>query len=309
MEELSDVALGERAERVRVYARTSPLQKVRIVKALKERGHVVAMTGDGVNDAPALRLADIGVAMGISGTDVAKEASDMVLLDDNFTTIVAAVREGRAIFANLRKFIYFLLSCNISEVLVMLIAALAGFPILRPIQILWMNLITDGAPALALGVDPAESDLMNRPPRDRGESILSGRNITRLLAQGAILTLGPLFCYLVLEYIRPHSEEEIRTAAFTILVLSQLFHSFNFRQGNRFYFGKGLLANRWLLGAFVLSLLLQVAVVMVPELGRVFKTVPLAPDVMALVVVCALVPALVINVLNRLAWRRSQAGG
>jgi len=298
LDALSDAELAARVNDVSIYARVSPLQKVKIVRALKDQGHIVAMTGDGVNDAPALKLADIGVAMGIAGTDVAKEASDMVLLDDNFATIVAAVREGRKIFANLRKFIYYLLSCNISEVLTMLFASLAGLPILLPIQLLWVNLITDGAPALALGVDPADEALMARPPRDARESILSGRYLLRILWQGILLTLGTLAAYLIFRRRLATAPDELRTIVFSVLVLSQLFHAFNFRVGRRFYFSSGLFANRYLVGTFLLSIALQAAAIYLPILKPVFDAVPLPGPVLGIVVICAVVPVLLINLLN-----------
>jgi Ca2+-transporting ATPase len=304
LDALSDAELAARVNDISIYARVSPLQKVKIVRALKDQGHIVAMTGDGVNDAPALRLADIGVAMGIAGTDVAKEASDMVLLDDNFATIVAAVREGRMIFANLRKFVYFLLSCNLKEVLSVLFASLVGYPIVLPIQLLWVNLITDGAPALALGVDPADEGMMSRPPRDARESILSAPNLLRLVVQGAILTLGSITAYVVLSSVLHRSDAEVRTAAFAILCLSQLFHAFNFRVGNRFFFSRGWLANRYLVGAVALSIALQAAITYQPALNRLFGTVPLPAVTLEIVLACSLIPVLVINLVNLLGARR-----
>jgi Ca2+-transporting ATPase len=298
LDAMADAELAARVNDVSIYARVSPLQKVKIVRALKDQGHIVAMTGDGVNDAPALRLADIGVAMGIAGTDVAKEASDMVLLDDNFATIVAAVREGRKIFANLRKFIYYLLSCNISEVLTMLFASLAGLPILLPIQLLWVNLITDGAPALALGVDPGDESLMARPPRDARESILSGRYLLRILWQGILLTLGTLSAYLIFRRKLAGAPDELRTIVFSVLVLSQLFHAFNFRVGRRFLFSGRLFDNRYLVGTFVLSVALQAAAIYLPILKPVFDAVPLPLPVLGVVVICSVAPVLLINLLN-----------
>jgi Ca2+-transporting ATPase len=298
LDALSDAELAARVNEVSIYARVSPLQKVKIVRALKDQGHIVAMTGDGVNDAPALRLADIGVAMGIAGTDVAKEASDMVLLDDNFATIVTAVREGRKIFANLRKFIYYLLSCNISEVLTMLFAALAGLPILLPIQLLWVNLITDGAPALALGADPADSTLMARPPRDARESILSGRYLFRILGQGLLLTLGTVAPYLIFRRKLAAAPDELRTIVFSVLVLSQLLHAFNFRAGRHFYFSGRLLGNRYLVGTFLFSIALQAAAIYLRILKPAFDAVPLPGSVLVVVLVCSLAPVLLINLLN-----------
>jgi Ca2+-transporting ATPase len=298
LDAMPDDELAARVNDVSIYARVSPLQKVKIVRALKDQGHIVAMTGDGVNDAPALRLADIGVAMGIAGTDVAKEASDMVLLDDNFATIVTAVREGRKIFANLRKFIYFLLSCNISEVFTMLFASLTGLPILLPIQLLWVNLITDGAPALALGVDPEGEALMARPPRDARESILSGRYLLRILWQGMLLTMGTVAAYLIFRRKLAAAPDELRTIVFSVLVLSQLFHAFNFRVGRRFLFSGSLFRNRYLVGTFLLSIALQAAAIYLPILKPVFDAVPLPLPVLGMVVVCAFVPVLLINLLN-----------
>src|ERR671911_114785 len=274
-----------------VYARVSPENKLSIVAALQEKGHIVAMTGDGVNDAPALKKADIGVAMGITGTDVSKEAADMVLTDDNFATIVAAVEQGRVIYDNIQKFLRFLLSSNIGEVLtVFLGVVLAGvigltaggegglvLPLLAT-QILWINLITDGAPALALGLDPADPEVMNRPPRPRGSGVITRRMWGGIAFVGIIMAVGTL---LVLDYGLPGGLIQgsgdlpyARTMAFTTLVLFQLFNAPNARSDERSAFHR-LFRNPWLRGALVLSLALQILVVYTPFLQPAFGTVSL----------------------------------
>jgi P-type Ca2+ transporter type 2C len=304
---MSDETLANEIDHIQVYARVSPIQKVKIVKALKQRNHIVAMTGDGVNDAPALKLADIGVAMGITGTDVAKEASDMVLADDNFTTIVSATKEGRTIFENLKKFVLYLVSCNISEVLTILFAMLANLPVLYPIQILWTNLITDGLPALALGVDPAEPDLMARPPRNPTESILSGKNLLLVFFQGFILALGSIITLLFSRHGLKVDDAQVRTTVFTALVLLQLFHSFNFRVGRNFYFSRSLFANKYLIGSFILSVLLQTSIIFVRPFNSIFKTVPLNINLLEELLIIIIVTVLATNTIHRLFTSRPAA--
>lgn len=272
LDALSDEELAQHIEDIGVVARVSPEHKTRIVEALKEKGHIVAMTGDGVNDAPSLKKADIGIAMGITGTDVAKEAADMVLTDDNFASIVKAVEEGRHIYDNIIKFIYFLLCCNVGEIFVLFFAIILGFPRpLIPIQILWINLITDGFPALALGVDPPEEGIMKRNPRDPKESIFTkGRG-------KSIVEVGLLMSVLVLTGFHFFGENaaHARTLAFSILVFVQLAHTFNSRSEKRSIFDVGLFSNKYLAGAVLLSVGLQAAVVYVPVLQPLFETVSL----------------------------------
>lgn len=273
--ELSDAALSQHVEAVDVYARVSPADKLRIVTVLQARGHVVAMTGDGVNDAPALRKADIGVAMGVTGTDVAKEAAAMVLTDDNFASVVAAVEEGRAIFDNIKKYLMYLLSSNVGEVALMAAAMLLGLPIpLTAVQLLFVNLATDGLPALALAVDPPADDLMRRRPHRPGSGILRGAVAILMLLGGAwsaVVNLS-LFAW-ALASGRPL--REAMTMAFVSLVLVQFFKAYCFRSDRHSAF-HGAFRNRWLNRAVVLELVVLALIVNLPFLQAAFSTVTLS---------------------------------
>jgi Ca2+-transporting ATPase len=272
LDHLSDDELVRNVANVAVYARVSAEHKLRIVKAWQACGAIVAMTGDGVNDAPAVKAADIGVAMGVTGTDVTKEAADMVVTDDNFASIAAAVEEGRGIFDNIRKTIHFLLSCNVSEVFVMLFAALIGLPLpLLPIQILWMNLVTDGFPALALAVDPKSPDLMRQQPRRPEARLLDGGTLVAIGAQGVMLCAISLGAFAYSLYGLHQEVEQARTVAFTVMVIAQLVHAFNCRSERLSLFQVGLWTNRPLLLAFSLSLGIQIAVLTIPAAASVFK--------------------------------------
>jgi len=304
---MSDDELYAAAEDTRIYARVDPEHKLRIVDALKRRGHIVAMTGDGVNDAPALKKADIGVAMGRIGTDVSREAADMVLSDDNFATIVEAVRQGRAVYDNLRKFILFLLSCNTSEVLIVFTTALLSpQPALLPLQLLWINLVTDGLPALALGVDPGSPRVMDRPPRGADESILTPRRQIQVVVQGVLITLGALAMYLGVEngWIASDGAQHAQTMLFTTIVLSQLLHAFNFRSETRSVFSLETLKNRWLVSAFVGSVALQSLVIYVPALQRLFRTQALGIHDWIAVLVASVLPLILIDAMKLLSARR-----
>lgn len=272
MDKMDEETLVDKIRVVSVFARVSPQHKVRIVDALKHHGAIVAMTGDGVNDAPALKKADIGVAMGISGTDVAKEASDMVLVDDNYSSIVSAVEEGRGVYDNVQKFVNYLLSSNIAEVLILFIGVLF-FPTLPllALQLLWINIATDGLPAIALGVDPIAKDVMKRRPSPKEKAMLDRNTLVFLLSIGATITIGTL---LLFSLYLPRGDEYARTVTFTAVVLFEMVNVFSCRTNNSL-FKEGILQNRYLVMAVAASLLLQ-AVLLYTPLSSVFKVVPLA---------------------------------
>jgi Ca2+-transporting ATPase len=301
---MSDDKLADEIEDIAVVARVSPEHKTRIVTALRQKGHIVAMTGDGVNDAPSLKKADIGIAMGVTGTDVAREAADMVLTDDNFASIVRAVEEGRHIYENIIKFIYFLLCCNVGEILVLFFAIVVGLsrPLI-PIQILWINLITDGVPALALGVDPQEEGIMNRQPRDPKESFFAqgrGRNI---------LEIGFLMSILVLLgfHFFGKSQAHAQTLAFSALVFVQLAHTFNARSENKSIFKIGVFSNKYLVGAVFLSVILQMLVVYTPLLQPLFGTVSLEISDWILILILSSAVILFAELKKRAANRRTHS--
>jgi len=275
LEKMSDEELENKVNKIRVFARVSPSHKLRIVRAFKKNKNIVAMTGDGVNDAPAIKEADIGIAMGISGTDVTKEASSMILMDDNFSTIVAAVEEGRIIYDNIRKFIRYLLSCNLGEVLTMFLATVFYLPNpLSPIQILLVNLATDGLPAIALGVDPANSDIMRQTPREKDESIFSRGLVEKIVVRGTLIGLCTLLAFMVGRYYRMDLET-CRTLALCTLVMSQLIHVFECRSERHSIFEMKLFTNLWLVGAVMISIILICSVLYLPFLRGVFHTVAL----------------------------------
>jgi len=293
LDTLTDAALTEQVEQVAVYARVSAEHKLRIVRAWRARGAIVAMTGDGVNDAPAVKAADIGVAMGLTGTDVTKEASDIVVTDDNFASIAAAVEEGRSIYTNIQKAVHYLLSCNLSEVLVMLFAALFGLPLpLLPVQILWINLVTDGLPALALTVDPADPDLMQRPPRRPDARILSQRRLVRMFAQGLFMAAVTIGAFAYSLYGTDQDLVLARTLAFTVLVMVQLFFALSCRSDRYPLTKLGLLTNRPLLWAIGGSVALQAGILLYPATRDVFKSAALTPEHWLLAMGLGLMPLL-----------------
>jgi Ca2+-transporting ATPase len=262
-----------------VYARVAPEQKIKIVKALQDKGEFVAMTGDGVNDAPALQRADIGVAMGITGTDVAREAAHMILLDDNFATIVSAVREGRRIFDNIRKFVKYSITCNSAEIWTIFLAPFLGLPIpLLPIHILWINLVTDGLPGLALTLEPEEAGIMQRPPRPPQESLFAHGLWQHAIWVGLLMAGTALFTQ-AWAYFTGHAHWQ--TMVFTVLALSQLGHVLAIRGETASLFQQGIWSNRALCVTVIVTIMLQLATVYVPWLNPIFKTEALSPGELA----------------------------
>ncbi len=305
VQNVTDQQLAQFVEGVSVYARVSAEHKLRIVKAWKARGAVVAMTGDGVNDAPAVKEADIGVAMGMAGTDVTKEASDMVVTDDNFASIAAAVEEGRGVFDNIRKTVHFLLSCNVSEVLVMLFAAVSGLPLpLLPIQILWMNLVTDGFPALALAVDPKAPDLMRRPPHRPEAGLLDGGRLLAIAAEGLMMAVIALGAFAYALYGLKQNLDQARTVAFTVMVVVQLVHAFNCRSDRYSVFSLGVRSNPALMWAFLASLAIQVAVLTLPAVAPLFKAAALPLEDWALMIAVGLLPLAIVETVKLVRRRQ-----
>jgi len=290
-----------------VFARVSPKDKLRIVEALQAQGQIVAMTGDGVNDAPALKKADIGVAMGIKGTEVAKETADMVIVDDNFATIVRAVEQGRIIYANILRFVQYLFSCNLAELLTMFVALMIGWPLpLAALQVLWLNMVTDVFPALALALEPSAPGMMSRPPHDPKAPLLPGRLLIMIGWQGALLTAATLVAFLVGMRMHPvgaEGMERAMTVAFMTLAFVQVVHVFSSRSETRSAFDARLFKNGWLWGAVALCVLLQIAAVSVPFLRAILHTVPLGAEDWGVVAVCSLFPLAIVEVVKLLQRR------
>jgi P-type Ca2+ transporter type 2C len=320
LEMMSDDELSKQVNQISVFARVSPEHKVRIVEALQRNGEVVAMTGDGVNDAPALKKADIGIAMGITGTDVAKESAQMILVDDNFASIVDAVEEGRGIYDNIRKSVNYLLTCNSSEVVAMFAASLLYLdplmlPFLLPIHILWMNLVTDGLPALALGIDPTSKDVMERPPVDPKEPPITRKAAYRILTIGVIMAIATLISF-ELEFVdatavmglsQVEAVERARTVAFCTLVLAQLLYVFSARSPTKTIRETGILDNKKLILAVLISFVLQMAVVYIPGLSTAFRVASLGWEEWVVVAPLAMV-GLLANEIWKLVLRRKSSG-
>lgn len=305
LEEISDIELEKKVSNIAVYARVSPEHKVRIVKALQALGQVVAMTGDGVNDAPALKLADIGVAMGITGTDVSKEAADVVLVNDNFATIVVAVEEGRRIYDNILKAIQFMLSTNIGEIFVILVAILANWATpLLPIQILWINLVTDSFPALALSVDPADDGIMRRKPVNAHKSIMHGAYLLRILLQGVMIAALSLTAFIVGSRT---SVQAGQTMTFAVLAFTQITHVLNVRTTHYSAF-KHMFSNKWLWGALILVIMLMLVVLKVPYLHTLFQLAHLSIDQWVWVVCLSIAPLPIVEIIKLVRRIRHKIG-
>lgn len=296
LNQMDDDVLIKSIHKYSVFARVSPEHKVRIVKAFQKQGEIVAMTGDGVNDAPALKAADIGCAMGMTGTDVAKNAADMILIDDNFATIVSAIKEGRGIYENIKRSIHFLLSCNIGEIITIFTAILFGFSSpLKAVQLLWVNLVTDSLPAISLGVEPPQADIMKKKPIPPNKGMFSDGLAFRIIVEGFLIGFLSLTAYILgSKYITNHSQLLGTTMCFAVLSLSQLFHSFNMRS-NHSLLQIGIFSNWKLLVSFIICAFLQVIVISVPSLAKIFKVISLELYQWIIVIFLSIVPIIVIE--------------
>ena len=306
---LSEKQLEEDISSYKVFARVTPEHKVNIVKALQKQGEIVAMTGDGVNDAPALKAADIGCAMGITGTDVAKNASDMILTDDNFSTIVAAIKEGRGIYENIKKAVHFLLSSNIGEILTIFLAILFGLPTpLVAVQLLWVNLVTDSLPAISLGMEQAEDEIMHRKPSSPKKGMFADGLATKIIVEGIMIGSLALTAFVIgyqfFDIPRGSTIPWVgRTMSFSVLSLSQLFHSFNMRSEHSLA-EIGMFSNSKLTISFIICFFLQVAVVSIPALSKLFQVVPLDKRQWATVLLLSIVPILVIELQKKFNYSK-----
>ncbi|HHD2739808.1 TPA: calcium-transporting P-type ATPase, PMR1-type [Clostridium perfringens] len=299
IDKFKEEEFNEKIINYRVFARVSPEHKVKIVKAFKSHGNIVSMTGDGVNDAPSLKAADIGVAMGITGTDVSKGASDMILTDDNFSTIVSAVEEGRKIYLNIKKSIVFLLSCNLGEILTLFTAILLNWNSpLQPIHILWVNLITDSFPALALGVDKTKEDVMNNPPRNPKESIFIKSDKIQLIINGVLIGGITLFAFKLGERLYADSLIHAQTMAFVVLSVSQLFLSLSLRSNIKSAFSLGIFSNKYLVYSILLGIFLQVIIISISFIANIFKVTPLLLYDWIVVILVSLIPFAINEILK-----------
>jgi Ca2+-transporting ATPase len=312
LNEMDEAALAEIAEEVDVYARVSPQHKVKIVEALKMRGHVVAMTGDGVNDAPALKRANIGVAMGITGSDVSKETADMVLTDDNYASIVSAVEEGRIIYSNIRKFVYYLLSCNMGEITIVFLAMLAGLPLpLTAIQLLVLNLVTDGAPALALGLEKGDPDIMDQPPRPMKEPVINRQTVWGIVIQTIAITATTMIAFIIGLRRFPDNLAAAQTMAFATLAFSELFRAYTSRSERYPLFAIGVLSNKYMQWAVLASLVILLSIIYVPFLDPIFDTISLGLNEWLVMLPLILIPSIAAEInklfLMRIGARQKMA--
>ncbi|MHA4842837.1 cation-translocating P-type ATPase [Flavitalea antarctica] len=303
LQKLTEEKFNQETKEIAVYARVSPEQKLRIVKSLQGNGEFVAMTGDGVNDAPSLKQADIGIAMGITGTDVSKEAADMILLDDNFATIVKAVREGRRIYENIKKFIVYVLSCNLAEILVIFFAPVFGFAIpLLPIHILWINLVTDGLPGLALVAEPAEKDIMKRPPRPPKENLFAGGLVPRIIVTGIVLAMAALF----IQFWTAGKGYDLRTqqtAVFTTLCFVQLGNALSVRSVYHSLFARDIFSNHNMWLAIIITVILQLVIIYVPFSNTIFKATSLNGSIMLMIGLVTITSVTAIEIVKYLTRR------